>query len=655
MFRNEAAEFVFVRTYARWMEERGRRETSWAESAQRLLDYYWETAGEKIPKRIKKKVEYRLLKMDAMPSMRALWSAGTALRENSVMAYNCSFLPISDLFSFSELLYILMCGTGVGFSVERRFIEKLPAVTPQTGDGTGVHVVADTKEGWASSLYEGLKAWFVGKDIEFDYTKIRHRGARLKTMGGRASGPEPLRRLHRYVKSAILAAQGKTLTPIECHDICCMIAEVVVVGGVRRSSLISFSDLDDESMRTAKDAGMPVYRQMSNNSAVYEGKPDMITFMKEWLNLAKSGSGERGIYNVSNLAKYAPRRDFKKFKNHRSNPCGEIVLLPYQFCNLTEVVIRASDTFDDLIEKVEAAVWMGAMQSAWTNFKFIRPEWKENCERERLLGVSLTGQLDNPSLLTKEKLEILRDYAIKTAKTACGMLGINVSVSITTGKPSGTVSQIADCASGCHPRWSEYYIRRYRISSTDPLFHMMREQGTRFVPEVGQRPEDWKKAEKLCEEGKPFENVCPLFERGKDWGEGLVQTWVVSFPVKSPVKSITRKDWNAVKQLEWYKKVQENWCEHNQSCTIYVNDNEWLQVGSWVYENFDSVIGVSFLPQNGGTYALAPYEEITKEKYEELREVFPKVDYAKLSKFEKEDQTTGAQSLACTSGVCEIS
>jgi len=654
MFRNEAAEFVYIRTYARWFDDKGRREVGWDESAQRLLDFYWKICGNKLPKKVKKRIEHRLLKMDAMPSMRALWSAGPALRENSILGYNCSYLPVADLFSFAELLYILMCGTGVGFSVERRFSEKLPAVEKQSGLGSGVHVVSDTKEGWATSLYEGLKAWFGGRDIEFDYTKIRPRGARLKMMGGRASGPEPLRRLHRYVKSALLAAQGRKLNPVECHDLCCMIAEVVVVGGVRRSSLISFSDLDDNAMRTAKDPGMPVYRQMSNNSAAYEGKPDMLTFMAEWLNLAKSGSGERGIFNAGAALNQAPRRGLKIADSFRTNPCGEIILKPFEFCNLTEVVVRASDSFDDLIEKVEAATWMGAIQSTLTNFPFIRPEWRQNCEKERLMGVSLTGQLDNPGILTAEKLEILRNYAIKTAKKACATLNINLSVAITCVKPSGTVSQVVDCASGCHPRWSEHYIRRYRISSTDPLFKMMKSQGVKFAAEVGQRPEDWKKAAKLSEEGKPFENVCPLYERGKDWSEDRVQTWVCAFPVKSPVKSIVRKDWGAIQQLEWYKRVQKNWCEHNVSCTVYVKDSEWLKVGNWVYENFDDVVGVAFLPDSGGVYELAPYQSITKDEYEKLKAEFPKLDYTKLSKFELEDNTTGAQTLACTGTTCEL-
>lgn len=658
MFRNEAAEFVFIRTYARWIEKLGRREISWSESADRLLEKYWKYHGSKIPRKTKKRIEYRLKKMDAMPSMRALWAAGPALEENAILAYNCGYLPISDIFSFAELLYILMCGTGVGFSVEEENIRRLPTIKPQTGDGAGVYVVEDSKEGWARSLYDGLKAWFDGKDLEFDYTKIRPRGARLKTMGGRASGPGPLQRLHSFSKRKILEAQGRQLTALECHDLCCMVADVVVVGGVRRSSLISFSDLDSKDMREAKNGDMPVYRYMANNSAVYKNKPDMITFMQEWLNLAKSGSGERGIYNISKLSNYAPRRSFPKGGGelpHRSNPCGEIILRPYEFCNLTEVVVRASDSFDDLIEKVEAAVWMGAIQSTWTHFKFIRPEWRKNCEEERLMGVSLTGQMDNPNLLTSEKLDILKKYAIKTAKKACRHLSINMSVSISTGKPSGTVSQVVDCASGCHPRWSQYQIRRYRISATDPLYRMMKDQKVTFEPEKGHRKKDWETAEKLCAEGKHFEQVCPIYERGEKWSESKVLTWVVAFPVKAPVKAITRHAMDAIQQLEWYKKVQENWCEHNQSCTVYVRDDEWLKVGSWVYENFDNIVGIAFLPATNMTYELAPNEEITKEEYEKRKAEFPKIDYTQLSKYELEDVTTGAQNLACTGNMCELS
>jgi len=619
-FRNELSEFVFYRTYSRWIPSKKRRET-WEETVTRYIKNTVLPLQTKLSKKIRHEIEKQILEMGVMPSMRAMWSAGYAMSYNNVASYNCSYLPIKDLFSFSELLYILMCGTGVGFSVENEYISQLPEVKLQTSDGAGVHVVQDSKEGWAESLRISLDNLFKGLDIEFDYTKVRLRGARLETMGGRASGPDPLISLHKFVKKIILGAQGRRLTSLECHDICCKIAEIVVVGGVRRSSLISFSDLEDELLMKAKNHPMPTIRYMSNNSAVFKFKPSSVTFLREWFNLAASGTGERGIYNISKLAEYAPRRKFTG--QERSNPCGEILLRPYEFCNLSEVVIRSTDSFDDLINKVRVAVWIGAIQSTYTNFKYIRAEWKKNCEEERLLGVSLTGQLDNPKLLTEEKLEILKDYAIKTAKKASSSLGINLSTSITTGKPSGTVSQLVDAASGCHPRYARYYYRRVRISSTDPLFKMLRTQGVPCEPEVGQDKDN-------------------------------PDTWVATFPVKAPKNCITRDKMSAIEQLEWYKKIQNSWCEHNQSCTIYVNDHEWAEVGAYVFRNFDDIIGVSFLPYDGGHYQLAPYEEITEEEYEKARKAFPEIDYKQLSKYELEDSTTGAQALACSGDKCEI-
>lgn len=619
-FRNELAEFVFYRTYSRWVDNKRRRET-WEETVDRYISNVISTVGDKLPKKVRNEIEDHIKRMSVMPSMRALWSSGHAFNVTNVAGYNCSYLPIDSLCSFNELLYILMCGTGVGFSVEHENVNKLPEIKPFTPAGNGIHVVEDSKEGWSDSLKVGIEVWFDGRDIEFDYTQLRPRGARLITMGGRASGPEPLMRLHRFVRDTIIGAQGRKLTPLECHDICCKIAEIVVVGGVRRSSLISFSDLEDEDMRKAKRFPIPPLRYMANNSAVYTNKPDSVTFLREWFNLAASGSGERGIYNVSNLQKYAERRKFTGLE--RSNPCGEIVLRPYEFCNLTEVVLRPSDSFDDLVDKVRVAVWVGAIQSTFTDFRYIRKIWKKNCEEERLLGVSITGQLDNPRLLTEEKLQILREYAVKTAKKAARQLNINVSSAITTGKPSGTVSQLVDAASGCHPRYARFYLRRVRISATDPLYKMLRDQGVPFNPEVDQDPKN-------------------------------PETWVATFPCKSPKNAIVRSDMDAIEQIKWYLKVQNNWCEHNQSCTVYVRDDEWPRVGSWVYDHFDDIVGVSFLPYDGGHYKLAPYEEITEEEYEKAKAAFPKIDYGKLAEYEEEDNTTGAQALACTGDKCEI-
>lgn len=985
-----AQQFVFVRTYARWIDELGRREISWDETATRYLDYMFSKFGDKVPKTVQALIRKHVLDLGAVGSMRATWTAGPALDQDNVAGYNCSFVPLEGIRDLVEMFYILMCGTGVGFSVEKIFIDKMPAVKPWTGDGVGVHVVADSRAGWADSLEAGLEAWFSGKDIEFDYSLIRPRGARLKTMGGRASGPEPLKRLHDYCRKVISRAQGRKLTSLELLDISNMIAEVVVVGGVRRSSQISFSDLTDDLIRDAKNYAkaeregwsIPPHRRMSNNSAVFYEKPDAVTFMREWLALAESGSGERGIYHVGNIGKNAPRRKLQYHTDEngiewvilRSNPCqpasaklmtpkgirtmgeiqigdtiwsgqrwtkvvdkvstgvkpvyeyhtragvfvgtenhrvvqggkktevrdaeqidvsvgetyfnpeskwdaqlvmdglvlgdgsvhkasndlvylyigendsdyhtsevagligrhrpgvaptgwevktnivaselpktfdrvipdryyrgtayevasflrglfsangsicgnrvtlkstskqlvlqvqemlsflgigsyytvnrakdvtfdngtytcresydlnisvdrnlfadsigfiqknkaerlreicevpssrrknsydivervyvgeeevfditvdapehtywtsgllvsncGEILLRPRQFCNLSEVIVRPDDTFDDLIEKVRVAVWIGAMQSAMTHFPYLRPEWKKNCEEERLMGVSLTGQMDNVDLMTEEKLDILKSYAVKVAKRASKALGINLSAAITTGKPSGTVSQLANCASGVHPRYAPFYIRRYRISASDPLYRMMRDQGVEFVPEVGQGPEAVEqKRQALIKEGYTAEEAARFVP---DWTPESVDTWVVAFPEASPAGAITRDQVSALDQLRWYLKIQKHWCEHNQSMTVYVRDDEWLEVGSFVYENFDDIIGVSFLPYDGGQYELAPYEEITQEEYERMVAEFPQIDYSALSAYEMDDNTTGAQALACSASGCEL-
>jgi len=619
-FRNELAEFVYYRTYSRWSDKENKRER-WEETVDRYIKNVITPFDNILPQKIKKEIREQILKMGVMPSMRAMWSAGEAMKRNNLCLYNCSYLPILDLDSFAELLYVLCCGTGVGFSVENENIKQLPEIKLQSSYGLGIHIVQDSKEGWADSLKAGLNAWFDGHDIEFDYTQVRKRGARLITMGGRASGFECLRDLHVFARKQILEAQGRKLTSLECHDICCKIAEVVVVGGVRRSSLISFSDLQDELMLNAKNPPIPNHRFMSNNSAVYKTKPDSVTFMREWYNLAKSNSGERGIFNVSNLSKYAPRRSFNG--NERANPCLEAILKPYGLCNLSEVVIRASDSFDDMIDKIRVAVWLGAIQSTYIDFKYVRKDFAENCNKERLLGVSLTGQMDNPKLLTEEKLEIAKEYAIKTAKKASLLLDINLSAAITGTKPSGTVSILVDSASGVHPRYAPYYIRRVRISSNDPLYHMMKDQGVKFEPEIGQIAE-------------------------------TATTFIVSFPIKSPKNSITRHNMSAKEQLDWYLKVQNNWSEHNVSTTIYVKDSEWLEIGDYVYKNFDNIVGVSFLPYSGGIYELAPYEEITEKEYEILKKEMPEIDYSQLPKYELEDNTTGARTLACTGDKCDI-
>jgi ribonucleoside-triphosphate reductase len=644
-------QFVYTRTYSRWMEEKQRRELNWNETMDRYFGFMQPIYGEKVPKAVWARVEAQARSMGSMPSMRAAWAAGAALGRNNVTGYNCAYLPFIDLRCPAELLFILMCGAGAGFSVEAEFISQMPDVQKSTGNGRGVFVVDDSKEGWALSLLAGLEAWFAGDDIEFDYTKIRPRGARLLTMGGRASGPGPLKKLHEFARKMIRDAQGRKLTSVEWLDIGNVIGDVVVVGGVRRSSEITFSDIDDEPMSKAKSGNYPDHRGMSNNSAVYFSKPSIDTFLREWTNLVGSKRGERGIFNVGGIEKHIPKR--RKFVRwFRCNPCGEIILRPFQFCNLTEVVVRATDTFDDLLQKIEAAVWMGVMQAGLTNFPFLRPEWKKNCDEEALLGVSLTGQMDNPDLLSADRLQVLKEYAFKVAKKASKAVGVNLATAITTGKPSGTVSQLVNAASGAHARHAKHYIRRYRINGTDPLYRMMKAQGVKFTPENGQGPEDVaKKRAAMLAEGYDQNSIDIL---QPEWSEDGVQTWVCSFPIKAPEKCITRHEIGAIQHLEWYLKLKENFCEHNQSITVYVRDDEWMKVGAWVYDHFDDIIGITFLPSEDPDYKQLPYEDIDAETYEKLAAEFPEIDYSKLSQFELDDNTTGAQQLACSGSSCEI-
>lgn len=660
---SQAQEFIFVSKYARWVDALQRRET-YEEAVDRYFNFFESKFGDKVPKKVFQRCRHQVGAMGTMPSMRAFWTAGPALEQNHICGYNCCALVIKDLPSFDEMFYILMCGTGVGFSVESRFIEQLPDVVPYTGVHVGTHVVGDSREGWATSLRVGIETWFAGKDLEFDYSEVERghpRGARLKTMGGRASGPEPLRRLHNNIKDIIIRAAGRKLKSDECLDICNHIGAVTEVGGIRRAAEISFSDLMDEIMRHAKDAPIPPHRWQSNNSAVYFGRPDMITFMREWTALAASGTGERGIFNVKAAIGASIRRavdklgfTWEEFGQYlRTNPCGEILLMALlgEFCNLTEVVIRAEDTFADLVEKVKSAVWLGAMQSCLTDFPYIRPSFKQVCDEERLLGVSLTGQMDNPKLLTPERLQDLKDVAIRECRKASKALGINMSAAITTGKPSGTVSQLVNCASGCHPRYARYYIRRYRLNGVDPLFKMLRSQGLKFCPENGQGPADVEaRRSALVAKGRTMEEASVLVP---DWSEDQVMTWVCAFPEKAPAKAVIRDDVTAIDQLEWYLKVKQNWCEHNQSMTVYVRDTEWLKVGTWVWEHFDEITGISFLPYEEPKYDQLPYEEITKEQYEKMVQEFPKLDYSQLKYFEDDDNTTGGHILACAAGGCE--
>lgn len=563
--------------------------------------------------------------------MRLLWSAGPAARKTHVAAYNCSFIAITDLRDFAEIMYVAMCGTGVGFSVENKFITKLPEITPQSGEVMPTHIVEDSKEGWADAYHLALKTWFEGKDISFDYSKIRPKGARLHTMGGRASGPAPLIDLMNFSKEIIFKKQGQKLSSLEVHDIACKVGEIVIMGGVRRSAMISLSDLGDESLRHAKDGqfwNTAPQRIMANNSAVYEVKPSSQDFLKEWTSLAVSGSGERGIFNRGNLLNQIPQRRIDAFDANGvfdwgTNPCGEITLRSKQFCNLTSIVVRESDTLETMLENIELATILGTYQASLTNFPYLSKEWKENCEKEALLGVSLTGYFDNSLVRNESVLIAMRNKAIEVNKEYAKRFGISQSTSVTCIKPSGNSSQLLDTASGMHPRYSDYYIRRVRVSSTDPLYKMMRDQGVPCKPEVGQTEEN-------------------------------ATTWVLEFPVKAPEGAIVKDDVSAIAMLEEWKKLKVHFTEHNPSVTIYVGNDEWISVANWVYENWEIVGGLSFLPRADFVYQLAPYEEITKEQYESLAAGIPEIDFSLMVAYESEDQTQGSKELACAAGNCEI-
>ncbi len=629
-FRNSLAEFVYYRSYSRWIEHEGRRET-WIETVDRYMSFMRENLDKKLNEKEYDELREAILKHEVMPSMRLMWSAGPAAHKTNVCGYNCSFIAPSKLKDFGEIMYLSMCGTGVGFSVESLTVQQLPQIKKQTGKMVKTHVIGDSKEGWADAFVYALETWWNGEDLKFDYSQLRLAGARLMTMGGKSSGPEPLRSLIDFSREKILRRQGRRLTNLDVHDIICKIGEVVVSGGVRRSALISLSDLDDYEMRHAKDGQFYLtepQRMMSNNSAVYTDKPSAAEFMDEWIALMKSGSGERGIFNRGSLMSQIPERRKKPLSRGidtcGTNPCGEIILKSKQFCNLTEVVIRAEDTKASLMRKMRLASMLGTYQSTLTNFKYLSKEWKKNCEEERLLGVSITGQWDNPALVHDKKLlEELRDEAVAINKQYAKRFGINQSTSVTCVKPSGTVSQLVDAASGMHPRHAEYYIRRIRISATDGLFKMLRDQGIPFNPEVGQSAES-------------------------------AVTYVIDFPVKAPKGSVYKNDITALEQLAHWKLIKEHYTEHNPSVTVSVGENEWLAVASWVYDNWDLVGGLSFLPRADHVYQLAPYEEITEERFGELSKRWENIDFSKIVSYEKVDETQGAKELACVSGVCEI-
>ena len=621
MFKNEVAEFIYKRTYSRWLEEENRRE-DWPETIERFIGFIISERPD-IPEKTVNKIRKYMMEFAVMPSMRFLWAAGPAAKADNTTIYNCSFAKINSVEAFAECLYILMCGTGFGFSVEQEEVNKLPEV-PEIKSGLPVKpiLIEDSKKGWADSVKTLMECLYDGQNQYFDYSEIRPEGARLMTMGGRASGPQPLVKLHDFIRETMHNAQGRQLTSLEAHDICNQIAEIVVVGGVRRSSQISLSDLHDKDMRHAKEWPFPIKRAMANNSAIYREKPSAGEFLTEWAALALSGSGERGIFNLEAAQNKAPSRRYAPLIQG-SNPCGEIMRRDMEFCNLSEVVVRAEDDLDTLLDKVETATWLGVIQSSFTNFPYLRETWKKNCDKECLLGVSLTGQMDNPSILSSDALKALKSRVIRISRKASGILNTKMPTATTCVKPSGTVSQLVDSASGVHPRYSQYYIRRYRISANDPLFKMMKDVCLPCSPENGQTEED-------------------------------ANTWVLEFPVKSPEGCITRKDVTALDQLSHYKNLQHNWCEHNASMTVNVRDDEWFEVGNWVYKYWDIINGVSFLPYDGGHYNLAPYEEIDVHSYERLIKDLPRIVYSELAKYESEDNTQGKQELACSGDKCDI-
>ncbi|MDO8442817.1 MAG: ATP cone domain-containing protein [bacterium] len=628
-FSNSLSEFVYYRSYSKWIEEEGRRET-WIETVGRYMKFMKEELGKKLSEREYEEIHQAILKQEVMPSMRLMWSAGSAVKKTNVSAYNCSYIAISKLKDFSEVMYLLMCGAGVGFSVEQQTVQKLPQIKRQTKGKARLYVIDDSKEGWGDALYFGLKNWFDGKDVYFDYSKLRPTGARLKTMGGKSSGPDPLKRALEFARERILARQGRRLTSLDVHDILCKIGEVVVMGGVRRSALLSLSDLDDEDVRDAKKGMFYLtdpQRSMANNSVAYMEKPTAAQFLDEWVALAKSGSGERGIFNRGGLKHQIPERRWKKMGNKwltaGCNPCGEINLRSKGFCNLSEVVARPNDTEKTLSRKIRLATILGTFQSTLTNFPYISEEWKKNCEEERLLGVSITGQWDCPVVGNKNVLKKLRDEAIAVNKAYAKKFGVSQSLAVTCVKPSGTVSQLVDAASGLHPRYSPYYIRRVRISATDSLFKMLKDQKMPYYPEVGQSYND-------------------------------ATSYIFEFPIKAPKSSVYSKDLTAIEQLERWKMVKENYTEHNPSVTISVGANEWIDVADWVYNNWDIVGGLSFLPREDYVYAMAPYEEITKEIYEMTVAKMPEIDFSQILLYEKDDETQGSKELACMGGKCEI-
>lgn len=616
-------QYIATSRYARYLDDKGRRET-WQETVGRYISNVCATKISDAP--TLSYLQDAIVNMDVMPSMRAMMTAGDALERDNVAGYNCSYLPVDHPRSFDECLYILMCGTGVGFSVERQYVSKLPDVPDDLAPSSTVINVKDSKIGWAEGLKELVALLYAGQIPSWDLSKLRPAGARLKTFGGRSSGPDPLDRLFKFVTDVFKNARGRKLSSLECHDLMCKIGECVVVGGVRRSALISLSNLSDDRMRHAKSGQwweQNAQRALANNSVCYTEKPTFDSFLREWTSLYESKSGERGIFYRNAAKKIAAsngRRD--SGYDFGTNPCSEIILRPYQFCNLTEAVVRESDTLETLLDKVKTATILGTIQSTYTNFRYLRSVWRKNTEEERLLGVSLTGVMDHPILSkttdkSREWLRKMKEVAVETNKEWAEILGIPQSAAITCVKPSGTVSQLTDSASGLHPRYARHYVRRVRNDMKDPLTQFLAEQGL-----------EWE-----------TDNINP-------------STAVFSFPQKAPDSAVLRNDMSAIQQMEHWLMMQQEWCEHKPSITVYYRDDEFLALGQWVWEHFDYISGVAFLPHSDHTYAQAPYEEITEETYNKMVEKSTPIKWEEFK--EGSDNTTGSMTLACTAGNCEV-
>jgi ribonucleoside-diphosphate reductase alpha chain len=626
-FRNPLAEFVYLRTYSRWLPEKQRRE-NWEETIDRYMSFMKENLKDKISDKDFFDIREAILHQEIMPSMRLMQFAGDAARRNNVCAYNCSFIKPKTLQDISEIMFLSMSGTGVGFSVEKSSVAQLPRIEYQTKEKVTPYVVPDSREGWSDALAFGLKTWFSGKDVDFDLSELRPAGARLKTTGGKSSGPDPLRDILAFTREKILAKQGDYLSTLDVHDIICKIGEGVVTGGVRRTALISLSDLNDYEIRDAK-TGQFWYtnpqRSLANNSAVYDSKPTMTTFMEEWLALMKSGTGERGIFNRGGLNNTLPDRRKEALGGFLgdlgTNPCGEIILQSKQLCNLSEIVARPNDSEQNLLRKARLATILGTYQASLTKWPYLSRKWKENCEKEALLGVSITGQWDCPVVRNSKILQEIKNEVIEVNKRYSKKFGINPSTCTTAVKPSGTVSQTVDCSSGMHTRFSPYYIRRVRISVTDSLFNLLKDQGVPYYPEVGQSEEE-------------------------------ATTYVLEFPIKAPATAVF--ELSAIEQLEHWEMVKTNYTEHNPSVTVTIDEEEWLEVGAWVYKNWNIIGGLSFLPKTKHVYQLAPYEKITRNEYLKRVKQLKNLDFSKITDYEKEDETDVKHELACSGGTCEV-